>query len=290
MVQKVELAAPHRETYANPAPLGLLGLAVGCAALTPIAFGYCLTPAGLQTAALFVLFFGCGCQFLTGYMELRNGNGFGGVIFTTFAFLWAANAWELHAFATGGSPDHGIKLAIDVVMLIILLPLTFGFGFFSKLLFAMLLDIDLLFACKIIRGVTHTTALNIPIAILTVILGALGIWIALATLLNPVAGRQVFRIAGPLFLAPKRPVFDFSLRSQLFGILYEHWREHAFAELPLDALQQRMDGRNLVPDVEYLHEFGYLAVSRTGETITALRLTAQGIDLYEQLVLRKYEF
>lgn len=294
MVQKIELAKPHHETYANPAPLGLLGLAIGCAALTPIAFGHYLTePTAFSTAAIFVLLFGCGCQGLAGYMEMRNGNGFGGVIFTTFAFLWAVNAWELHMVSNGVMPHHGIKLAIDVALLLILTPLTFGFGYFSKLLFALLIDIDLLFVCKIVRGVTHTDSLNMVIAILTVVLGLLGIWIALASLINPVAGRQVFRIAGPLFFAPKRPQFDFSLRRQLFETLYIHWREHAFVEMPLGDLANAMadiaaEGA-LVPDIEYLGEFGYVTVSRRDGEITSLRLTAAGIDLYEQIVLRKYE-
>lgn len=294
MVRKIELATRHEEPFGNPAPLGLLGLAVGCAALTPIAFGHCLDAAGLTTAAVLVILFGGGCQLLAGFMEMRNRNGFGGVIFTTFAFLWFMNGWELLAYAAGTPPSHGIKLALDVLMLLILVPLTFGFGYFSSLLFAFLVDIDLLFLCKVIRGATGTAALNTPIAILTVILGLLAVWIALATLVNPVAGRQVFRVTGPLFFSPKRPRFDFTLRARIFDVLYGHWRDHAFAEMPVADLQtslaDALGDRPLRPDLEYLAEFGYLALSHAGNgTPTAVRLTASGIDLHEQLALHKYE-
>jgi hypothetical protein len=120
------------------------------------------------------------------------------------------------------------------------------------------------------------------------------VWIALATLVNPVAGRQVFRVTGPLFFSPKRPRFDFTLRSRIFDILYGYWREHAFAEMPVADLQvslaDTLGDRPLRPDLEYLAEFGYLALSHAGNgTPTAVRLTASGIDLHEQLALRKYE-
>ena len=54
---RLDLGQP-REIFGNPVPLGLLGLAVGCVALVPSAFGHSLTPAGLQTAAVFALLFG----------------------------------------------------------------------------------------------------------------------------------------------------------------------------------------------------------------------------------------
>jgi len=294
MVEKMNLFSPsHVEPYGTPAPLGLLGLAIGCAALTPIGFGFCITPAGLKTAAVLCLLFGAGGQFLAGFMEFRNRNAFGGAIFTTFSFLWMVNAWSLNALANGFAPDHGILLALDVVCLLILVPLTFGFGFFSKLLFYFLVDIDLLFLAKIIKGVFHTTVLDIPIALLTVALGGLAIWIALAALINPVAGRQVFRMAGPIFLAKKQQTFDWSVRLNLFTVLYGYWKENAYSEMPLADLEKTMKEtigeRDIIPDLFYLWEFGYLNLSLDDQNrIASVRLNARGIDIHEQLVLHKY--
>lgn len=76
MIKKLELA-PKQEAYAEPTALGLLGLTIGCAALTPIAFGHALAPAGLKTAAMFCLLFGGGCQLVAGLMNFANKNLFG---------------------------------------------------------------------------------------------------------------------------------------------------------------------------------------------------------------------
>jgi succinate-acetate transporter protein len=79
-----------------------MGLAIGCAALVPIAFG--LFPAEppklsmmLRTAAWFCLLFGAGGQFLAGLMSLANKNTLGGTLLTTFSF----NGWVLEEAAAG---------------------------------------------------------------------------------------------------------------------------------------------------------------------------------------------
>ncbi|MDD2805644.1 MAG: GPR1/FUN34/YaaH family transporter [Elusimicrobiales bacterium] len=187
--------------FAEPTPLGLIGLAVGCAALAPIALGFTLTPAALKTAAMLCLLFGGGCQFLAGVMSLANKNLYGGTLFTAFAFNWVMNWWMLTSIAGGVMPDHSVLLSVDICFLLIFAAMTYGFGFFSGLLFAFLLVIDLMYVCKIVAGVTGTAVMGLPIAALTIILGALALWIAFALLLNPVAGRRLFWFPGPVFKA-----------------------------------------------------------------------------------------
>ena len=191
--------------FAEPTPLGLIGLAIGCAALTPIAFGAALSPAAFKTAAMLCLLFGGGCQFLAGAMSLANKNLYGGTLFTAFAFNWVMNWWILSSIAGGALPDHSVLLAADCCFLLIFLAMTYGFGFFSGLLFLFLLVIDLMYAFKIIAALTGA-ALSMPIAVLTVLLGLIALWIAFALLLNPVAGR-IFWFPGPVFRAapPAQP-------------------------------------------------------------------------------------
>jgi uncharacterized protein len=293
MIQKIELSKKH-EPFAEPTPLGLIGLAIGCAALTPIAFGHSLTPAGLKTAAMFCLLFGGGCQLVAGLMNFANKNLFGGTILTAFSFNWIMNAWALSSIAEGVIPDHGILLATDAVSLLIFLVITYGFGFFSSLLFAFLLDIDLLYACKVVAAVTGTKALGLPIAGLTVILGLVALWIAFAGLINPTAGRPIFRVPGPMFKAPKKETFDWSVRNQMFEVLFHHWAEHAFKTMTFDDLNERMmarlGDRNILPDLAYLMELGAVVVTTENERVVTVRLSASGIDLYEQLILKKYDF
>ena len=278
--------------FADPTPLGLLGLAIGCGALVPIALGMRLTPSGLETAAVFCLLFGAGCQLLAGVLNLANHNVYGGTLFTAFAFNWLLNAWMLHTMAGGGdtTPDHGILLATDIVCLVIFVAFTYGFGFFSKVLFLFLLDIDLLYLARVLNGVFETRAFALPIAVLTVLLAALALWIAFVLLINPAAGRAVLPTTGPMYAATPPPSFDFALRQALFAALYGHWRAQAFAPLPVGELQEAMgDGasHDLEPDLAYLEERGGVCLTRADGAITAARLTAAGIDLYERRFLHK---
>jgi hypothetical protein len=186
--------------FAEPTPLGLIGLAVGCAALAPIALGLALTPAAFKTAAMLCLLFGGGCQFLAGVMSLANKNLYGGTLFTAFAFNWVMNWWVLTSIAGGVMPDHAVMLSADICFLLIFAAMTYGFGFFSGLLFFFLLVIDLMYVLKIIAGITGTAALAMPVAALTILLGLTALWIAFALLLNPVAGK-LFWFPGPVFKA-----------------------------------------------------------------------------------------
>ena len=195
-------AAPPAPRFADPTPLGLIGLAIGCAALLPIAFGAKVGASGLVTAAVMCALFGCGCQLIAGLLNLANGNLLGGTLFGAFAFNWALNAWALWAVAHGTVPDHQTILATEAASLVLFFPLTYAFGFHSGLLFAFLLDLDVLYGLKLLAGYGHLGGTQLPIAICTLALGLIALWIALAMLVNPVAGRRVFPVPGPLFRAP----------------------------------------------------------------------------------------
>jgi succinate-acetate transporter protein len=187
--------------FAESSPLGLLGLAVGCAALLPVAFGQAVTPDAFRTAAMFCLLFGGGCQLIAGLMALANKNLLGGTLFTTFAFNWGMNYWSLNSIADGKLPNGHIVFSVDVCFILIFTVLMFAFGYFSKLLFAFLLDIVLLFAFRIANDLMHTRVFAMPIALCTVALAGIALWLALAILVNSAAGRVVLPIPGPLFKA-----------------------------------------------------------------------------------------
>lgn len=198
----------NKMIFGDPTPLGLLGLAIGCAALTPMAFGYALTPAGFKTAAIWALLFGTGCQLLSGLMNLTNKHVLGGTLFTAFSFMWIINAWTLNSYANGFVPDHTVLLALDVTLLVIFSVLTYGFGFASSLLFVFLLDIDLLFVCKLAKvccsSAAAVSSLNFMIGCLTVGMGLIALWLAFGLLLNPLAGKEIFYLGKPLFTPVKK--------------------------------------------------------------------------------------
>jgi len=297
MIRKVDIGlSPTREPLGNPTPLGLLGLALGCAALTPAGFGYALTPGGFTTAALWALLFGAGCQLVCGILSFVNRNTFGATIFTAFSFSWMETAWSFYSVAKGFVPDGTVVLATEIALFVIFLVLTYGFGFFTSVLFAFLVDIDLLYGCRIARSITHDPIWNLPIGILVVVMGLLALWLAFAALINPVAGREIFKLGSPLFRPPKKKSFDWRIRYNLFEILYQHWQKRAFAKMPYDELRAAMTkivgADDIVPDLFYLGDFGCMVLEhdpKDESRIVAVRLNAAGIDLYEQIALKKYE-
>lgn len=192
--------------FGEPTPLGLLGLAIGCAALVPIAFGVfpadpTKIPAMLKTAAWFCLVFGAGCQFLAGVMSLANKNTLGGTLLTTFSFNWVMNWFALDEASQGRTVDGAVVLSVDVTFIIIFVVLTYAFGFFSKLLFFFLLDIDALYVFRILKHLVPSSAgaMGMGIGVATIVLMALSLYISFALLVNPAAGRQVFPASGPMF-------------------------------------------------------------------------------------------
>ncbi|MBF0545441.1 MAG: hypothetical protein HQM08_13455 [Candidatus Riflebacteria bacterium] len=298
MIRKVELGSgSHNGIFGNPAPLGLLGLSVSCAAVIPFSFGYGTNVAGFTTAGIYALTFGAFCQLFAGLMDFANKNSYGGTVFTAFSFNWFINAFFFLGAGYGLKPDHHILLAVESVLLVFFLFLTYGFGFFSKLFFYFLIDIDLLYICKVIKGLSGTTILEYPIAVFSIVLMLISIWLTLASLINPVSGKEIFKIGGPVFLAHRGRRFDWTVRRKIFEILYNFWRENAFKEIPLAEFEKRlktgMAPKNVVPELFYLLEYGALSATYSDEKkseIQSIRLTAAGIDLYEQLILKKYEF
>lgn len=195
------MQAAAETKYAEPTSLGLFGLAIGCASLLPIAFGMkeAFTPDALRTTALFCLLFGGGCQFLAGLMSFANKNMLGGTLLTTFSFNWVINAWSMMQYAEGKAPSETVLLSIDLCFIIIFVVMTYAFGFFSRLLFAFLLDIDLLYVFRITKALTHMKELAMPIALATVVLMLLALYIAFALVLSNAAGKPILPIGGPLF-------------------------------------------------------------------------------------------
>lgn len=287
----VELALPGthgRDVVADPTPMGLFGLAIGCAALTPVAFGVSLTPNALETAAVFCLAFGAGCQFLAGLLSFVNRNLYGGTLFLTFAFNWILNWWVLHDLARGVVPDPAVLLATEAAFFVIFVLMSWGFGHFGSLLLIFLLDIDLLYAAKLANALLHTRSFDIVIALLTVGLGAIALWIAFALLLNPVTGRQVFALGKPVFRSTARPAVDLALRRGILAVLYGRWRDGgggAVTTAELEKTARAATPGQLHAEMVFLQASG--VIESDGVANSGVRLTAAGIDLWERFLLAR---
>src|SRR3982751_2778591 len=177
--------------FADPTALGLFGLAIGCAALLPIAFGMksALTVDALRTASWFCLMFGGGCQFLAGLMSFANKNMLGGTLLTAFSFNWVMNYWALDGLASGKPASPTVVLAVDSCFILIFLAMTYAFAFFARALVLFLLDIDALYIMRIAREVLHLQV-GTGIAVATVLLLGMALYIAISLVLVNASGKS----------------------------------------------------------------------------------------------------
>lgn len=198
---RVTKAAPSVPAvkYADPTALGLFGLAIACAALLPVSFGVksAMTPDALKTTAILCLLFGGGCQLIAGLMSFANKNILGGTLMTAFSFNWVMNWWSLDGLAQGHVPSASVMLSVDACFLVIFLAMTYAFGFHAKLLVAFLGVIDAIYVMRIARELAGTQALAVPMALATVALMGIALYVAVALVLAGASGKVVLPIGGP---------------------------------------------------------------------------------------------
>jgi uncharacterized protein len=185
--------------FADPTALGLFGLAIGCAALLPIAFGMksAMTVDALRTASWICLLFGGGCQFLAGLMSFANKNMLGGTLLTTFSFNWVMNWWALDGLAQGKPASSAIILSVDLCFVLIFFAMTYAFAFYARVLVVFLLDIDAIYMLRITREVFHVQT-GLAIAIATVALMAIALYIAVSLVLVSASGKSVLPLGPPV--------------------------------------------------------------------------------------------
>ena len=186
-------------TFADPTALGLFGLAIGCAALLPVALGVksAMTADALRTTALFCLLFGGGCQFLAGLMSFANKNMLGGTLLTAFSFNWVMNWWALDGLANGRVASPTVVLAVDCCFILIFLAMTYAFAFFARALVLFLIDIDAIYVMRIAREVLHVNV-SMGIAVATGILLLLSLYIAVSLVLVSASGKALLPLGPPV--------------------------------------------------------------------------------------------
>ena len=109
-------AAPAAEAaFADPAPLGLAGLALTVMVLSVVNAG--LVSAAIAPTVLgLALFYGGAGLFLAGIWEFRRGNTFGAVAFSSYGAFWLSY-WFLATFALRAVPLGQIHSAVGIYLL-----------------------------------------------------------------------------------------------------------------------------------------------------------------------------
>ena len=175
-------------SIADPAPLGLIGLAVAALVLASTDLG--LVSAGKSLMIPWVLFFGATSQLIAGNVEFKRNNIFGATVFTTYAMTMYAIALTL--FITIFTD---VELSIYhygyglVAILIFSIIATIASLMTNKMLFIILIFVDL----AVIALIPHYfyNVSSVPAGLFLIGTSATSFYTACAILLNNMAGKTV---------------------------------------------------------------------------------------------------
>jgi len=174
---------------AEPAPLGLIGLAVAALVLGSTDLG--LTSHAAKSLMIpWVLFFGATAQLIAGTMEFKRNNIFGATVFTTYSMTMYAIALTLFiTIFTDVEFDiahYGFGL---IAILAFSLIATVASLMTNKMLFSILIFVDLAVIALILHYLFGTTAF--PAGVFLLLTSISSFYTAMAIFLNNMAGKTI---------------------------------------------------------------------------------------------------
>lgn len=182
---------------ADPAPLGLIGLAVATLVLASTDLG--LTSHTAKSLMIpWVLFFGATAQMIAGIMEFKRNNIFGATVFTTYAMTMYAIAFTLFiTIFTGVEFDiahYGFGL---IAILVFSLIATTASLITNKMLFIILIFVDLAVIALIPHYLYGITAF--PAGVFLLCTSVSSFYTAMAILLNNMTGKTILPLGKPIW-------------------------------------------------------------------------------------------
>ena len=193
---------------ADPAALGLIGLAVAALILGAVDLQLV---SGIPSKSLmipWVLFFGATAQLIAGALEFKRNNIFGATVFSVYAMTMYSIALTMTiTTSTVLNPGNLSHYAIGLVgILIFSLIATAASLMTNKVLFAILIAVDLAVALLIPHYLFEMSAQ--PAGVFLILTSVLSFYAAAAILINTMAGRIVLPVGKPLWI-PKKPTQNF---------------------------------------------------------------------------------
>ena len=173
----------------DPAPLGLIGLAVATLVLASTDLGL-VSSAAKSLMIPWVLFFGATAQLIAGTIEFKRNNIFGATVFTTYSMTMYAIALTLFiTIFTGVEFDiahYGFGL---IAILVFSLIATTASLMTNKMLFIVLIFVDLAVIALIPHYLYGITAF--PAGVFLLCTSVSSFYTAMAILLNNMAGKTI---------------------------------------------------------------------------------------------------
>jgi succinate-acetate transporter protein len=290
------------EVLGNPAPIGLMGLAIGCGALAPAELG--LTQLDDARVWLWIMLAGGVLQIYAGIIDLVNRNVLGATAFTVYGILWLIAGVQVGGAVTG---DPMVKVYLYAVFLLFTLYMMVGFMTVSLNLTLVFAEFVAIFALEIAAGIQPALhAKTTPIVgVLHAVAAFQVVWAAAGGVLNNLLGRNLFLQGEPPLRRSESWLesHDFQslrhhadLRERIVHALYEFWERHAWDWISAMEVCKRLgiEQQALAPDFWYLHQKSYVDLQKdaSGEPAEPkmVRLSAAGVDYYGELQQRKHRF
>ena len=182
---------------AEPACLGLIGLAIAALVLASTDLG--LASSEMESLMIpWTLFLGATAQLIAGIMDFRRNNIFGATAFTTYSMLWYSVSLTLFITIYTTIDFDITHYAYGLIgFLIFSLILTVASLMTNKILFAVLLLIDIAIATLVSNILASTSV--IPVGISLLLVSIFSFYGAAGVILNNMAEKEVLPLGGAIW-------------------------------------------------------------------------------------------
>jgi succinate-acetate transporter protein len=188
---------------ADPAPLGLIGLAVAALVLGAVDLQLIASVPSKSLMIPWILFFGATAQLIAGGMEFKRNNIFGATVFSVYAMTMYSIALTLSinnsSVLNPGNLGHYAYGLVGILLFSLIA--TVASLMTNKALFAILIAVDLSVALLIPHYLLEMSSQ--PAGVFLILTSMLSFYTAAAIVLNTMAGRTVLPLGKPLW-TPKK--------------------------------------------------------------------------------------
>jgi len=188
---------------ADPAALGLIGLAVAALVLGSVDLQLTASVPSKSLMIPWILFFGATAQLIAGAMEFKRNNIFGATVFSVYAMTMYSIALTVvinnSSVLTSGNIEHYAYGLVGILLFSLIA--TVASLMTNKALFAILIAVDLAVVLLIPHYLLEMSAQ--PAGVFLILTSVLSFYTAAAILLNTMAGRTVLPLGKPLW-TPKK--------------------------------------------------------------------------------------
>jgi succinate-acetate transporter protein len=192
---------------AEPAALGLIGLAVAALVLASADLQLVSSTPSKSLMIPWILFFGATAQLIAGAMEFKRNNIFGATVFSVYAMTMFSIALTLvinnSTIVTSGNLAHYAYGLIGI--LVFSLIATMASLMTNKVLFGILIAVDLAVALLIPHYLYEISAQ--PAGVFLLLTSVLSFYGAAAIILNTMAGRIILPLGKAIWIPKKNLVW-----------------------------------------------------------------------------------